>query len=66
MRGLGTVALWASAALFAAFFLNVSYGAFVGAPFLSDVAEMLMLLASAAVFVVCVLVREYERDASSD
>lgn len=50
--------LFAAAAFFAVFLLNVIMGAFAGAAFLGDLGEMLCLLAAATAFVAAVLRRE--------
>ncbi|MEM9049269.1 MAG: hypothetical protein AAGC92_11185 [Pseudomonadota bacterium] len=47
-----------AAALFAVFVVNLVLGAFGGTPFLSDVGEMLLLLATVLFFVILVLQRE--------
>lgn len=40
------------------FFVNVTMGAFLGDPFLSDVGEMLLLLGAAIAFAIMVLKQE--------
>jgi hypothetical protein len=52
--------LLACAVAFAVFTSNVALGAFGGNAFLSDVAEMLVLLAATVLFVVAILKREAE------
>ncbi len=47
-----------AAALFAVFFANVAVGAATGTPFLNDISEMLLLLASSISFVAAILIRE--------
>ena len=58
MSRIATVSLTAALACFAAFFTNVAFGAAKRPVFLSDVMEMALLLAAAALFVVGVLARE--------
>lgn len=58
MRGQKITAFVASLALFVIFFSNVAAGAAGVGVFLGDVAEMLMLLASAVLFVIGILLRE--------
>jgi len=53
-----TVALTVSAILFAVFALNVFMGATANANFLTDVQEMLLLLAASIAFVAAILRRE--------
>ncbi|SFO15523.1 hypothetical protein SAMN04487859_11780 [Roseovarius lutimaris] len=53
--------LIAAAVLFGAFGLNVVLGAYAGAPFLNDLGEMLLLLASVITFVVAALKSEAAR-----
>ena len=50
--------LIAAAAFFAVFIANVLAGAVLGASFLSDISEMLLLLATSVSFVVAILIRE--------
>lgn len=45
-------------ALFTFFAINVAVGSVAGRPFLSDVAEMLVLFATAILFVVAIIRRE--------
>ena len=54
----GIAALLGALIVFALFFTNVALGAARAGAFAGDVAEMLMLLASAVLFVVGVLQRE--------
>ncbi len=48
--------------LFVVFAANVAIGAATGSPFLSDVGEMLVLLAASTVFVVAILKIEADRE----
>ncbi|MGG7645810.1 hypothetical protein ACQ5SP_13455 [Rhodovulum sp. YNF3179] len=52
------MSLLIAAILFAIFFGNVVMGAFLGTPFLTDLGEMLMLLAASVAFVVAILKKE--------
>lgn len=52
------MALWIAAAFFAAYLANVVAGALTGAPFLSDVGEMIMLWLASISFVVAILQKE--------
>ncbi|MEL6979357.1 MAG: hypothetical protein AAGM38_11865 [Pseudomonadota bacterium] len=63
---LGGVALGVAGLLFAIFFTNVALGAAGAATFLTDVEEMLTLLASAGVFVACVLLKEAKAAKDAD
>jgi len=54
----GTLPLLGALVLFIVFFANVAFGASGAGVFLSDVAEMLMLFASAGFFVFGVLMKE--------
>jgi len=54
------MSLLIAAILFAVFFGNVVMGAFLGTPFLTDIGEMLMLLAASVAFVVAILKKERE------
>jgi hypothetical protein len=47
-----------AAILFSIYFLNVSMGAFGAGTFLGEIPEMLLLAASALVFVIAILGRE--------
>lgn len=44
--------------LFAVFALNVGLGAFTGSAFMSDIAEMLVLIGTAVLFVVAIIQKE--------
>lgn len=55
------MSLLVSAALFAIFATNVAIGSFGGTPFLGDVGEMLLLLATTMTFVVAILKSEATR-----
>jgi hypothetical protein len=55
---MGRAPLRAAAAAFLIFIANVTLGAFAGAPFLGDVAEMLMLLLAVTLFVAGILIAE--------
>lgn len=55
------MSLLVSAALFAIFATNVAIGSFGGKPFLGDVGEMLLLLATTVTFVVAILKSEATR-----
>lgn len=48
--------------VFAVFILNVAMGAFVDAPFLGDVGEMLVLFFATLLFVVAILKKEAEQE----
>jgi hypothetical protein len=50
--------LAASVVVFAIYFTNVALGAFANSAFLSDVGEMLVLLAASVLFVVAILKKE--------
>ena len=50
--------LAASVVVFAIYFANVALGAFANSAFLSDVGEMLVLLAASVLFVVAILKKE--------
>lgn len=52
------MALWTALALFAIFSVNVAMGSLSGSTFLSDVGEMLLLLAASIAFVVAILGKE--------
>lgn len=52
------LALLITAALFSAFIVNVTLGAFGGTPILGDVGEMLLLLAASVTFVIAILEAE--------
>lgn len=52
------MALAIATILFLAFSLNVGMGAFMGAPILGDVSEMLVLFAASIFFVAAILRRE--------
>lgn len=54
--------LLAALATFIFFFLNVASGAFLGRTWLSDVAEMLVLVLACALFVVSTLMFEISGD----
>ncbi|WP_298848135.1 hypothetical protein [uncultured Ruegeria sp.] len=56
--------LAASAVVFAIYFANVALGAFANSAFLSDVGEMLVLFAASILFVVAILKKEADRDAT--
>ena len=60
MKRPSLLALWASGALFLAYFANVSLGALGQKTLLGDVQEMLMLFAASLLFVVSVLLFEAE------
>lgn len=68
MTGRGGLPLIVALILFLLFFANVSAGAAGGGAPLGDVAEMVLLLASAILFVIGVLMREaaVHDDASKD
>ncbi|MBO6757368.1 MAG: hypothetical protein JJ902_13640 [Roseibium sp.] len=53
-------------AFFAVFALNVSIGSFGGSPFLGNVGEMLMFLASSICFVAAVLKKEAAEKAAAN
>lgn len=52
------MALWSALALFVIFTVNVVMGSLSGAAFLTDVGEMLLLLAASIAFVAAILQRE--------
>ncbi len=52
------MALWTALALFAIFSVNVVMGSLSGSAFLTDVGEMLLLLAASIAFVVAILGKE--------
>ena len=52
------MALLGSLVVFLVFGANVVLGSFAGAPFLTDVQEMLTLLVSSVLFVIAILKRE--------
>ena len=56
--------LAASAVVFVVYFANVALGAFAGRAFLGDVGEMLVLFAASILFVVAILKKEADRDAT--
>ncbi|WP_170476021.1 hypothetical protein [Ruegeria arenilitoris] len=56
--------LAASIIVFVIYFTNVALGAFAGDAFLGDVQEMLVLFAASILFVVAILKKEADRDAS--
>ena len=58
MTGAGRLALSGALICFVLFFGNVAMGAAGRGVFLGDVAEMLLLFAASALFVVGVLIRE--------
>ena len=60
------MSLYLSAAFLAIFALNVALGSIGGPVFLSDVGEMMVLLAASAVFVVAILNKESSRKSNED
>ena len=58
--------LIASAIVFALYFANVALGALTGSAVLGDVGEMLVLFAATILFVLAILKKEAERDATSE
>ncbi|NOD63386.1 MULTISPECIES: hypothetical protein [unclassified Ruegeria] len=54
----------ASAVVFAIYFANVALGAYANSAFLGDVGEMLVLFAASILFVVAILKKEADRDAT--
>ncbi len=58
MRGPGALAMIGACGIFAIFFANVVTGAMGGPVFLSDIGEMLTLLAASIIFVIALLYRE--------
>lgn len=56
--------LAASIVVFAIYFANVALGAFAGSAFLGDVGEMLVLFAASILFVVAILKKEADRNAT--
>lgn len=56
--------LAASVVVFAIYFANVALGAFAGSAFLGDVGEMLVLFAASILFVVAILKKEADRNAT--
>ncbi|MCX8954376.1 hypothetical protein OU790_13115 [Ruegeria sp. NA] len=56
--------LAASVVVFAIYFANVALGAFAGRAFLGDVGEMLVLFAASILFVVAILKKEADRNAT--
>lgn len=57
------MALWISAAFFAAFLANVLAGAFMAQPFVGDIFEMLLLCGAAVAFAAETLRCEAARNA---
>ncbi|NOD33495.1 MULTISPECIES: hypothetical protein [unclassified Ruegeria] len=55
----------ASAVVFAIYFANVALGAYANSAFLGDVGEMLVLFAASILFVVAILKKEADRDATN-
>ena len=60
------MSLYLSAAFLAIFALNVALGSIDGPVFLSDVGEMMFLLAASAVFVVAIINKESSRKSNED
>jgi hypothetical protein len=58
--------LAASVVVFAIYFANVALGAFANSAFLSDVGEMLVLLAASVLFVVAILKKEADHKDKND
>ncbi len=56
--------LAASTIVFVIYFANVALGAFANSAFLGDVGEMLVLFAASILFVVAILKKEADRDAT--
>ncbi len=55
----------ASAVVFAIYFANVALGAYANSAFIGDVGEMLVLFAASILFVVAILKKEADRDATN-
>ena len=66
VRLMDNIAFGVAAVLFLTFVANVAAGAFAGASFLGDVAEMLLLFAAVLAFTVGALKREAEAESKAE